>query len=152
MCTLLIHYYNPVTCVRIPMRHHAKPQNSCSVVRPLGTEWGHKMCPWSPLRQLGKYRAPKPLTHPTTPINLRYVEPVFVIGVNQHKIVRISYMWINNFYCGFKENSRLKNKPLARHCYLMPVTLATWGGRDQEDEASLGKWFMKPYLKNTLEE
>lgn len=61
---------SPAPVMWILMRHHAKPQNSCSAVRPLGTEWGHKMHPWSPLRQLGKCRAPKPLTHPTAPTNL----------------------------------------------------------------------------------
>lgn len=80
-----------MTCVRIPTQRRAKPQNSCSAVRPRGTEWGRKMCPWSPLRQLGKCRAPKPLPPPTAPTNLRCVECVVLIISIQYKIFRTSY-------------------------------------------------------------
>lgn len=62
--------HSPALVMSIPTQRRAKPQNSCSAVRPRGTEWGRKMCPWSPLRQLGKCRAPKPLPPPTAPTNL----------------------------------------------------------------------------------
>lgn len=61
--------HSPALVMSIPMRHRAKPRSSCSAVRPLGTEQGRRMCPWGPLRQVAKRRAPKPLTRPTTPTN-----------------------------------------------------------------------------------
>lgn len=55
---------SPALVTSILMQRHAKPPNNCSAVHPLSPGEALRMSPWRSLRQLGKCRAPQPLTQP----------------------------------------------------------------------------------------